>query len=86
VLAAAFVAHNILQHVAAATTTTSPGGGGRYNCEVSCNWRFQPPNTLPKQEGLRLAEASFRDNNINNINIIIIIIIICLTLFETVDD
>jgi hypothetical protein len=40
---------------------------------------------LPKQEGLRLAEASFRDNNINNINIIIIIII-CLTLFETVDD
>ena len=38
------------------------GGGGyeRYNYEVSCDWRFRPPNTLLKQEGLQLV-ASFRD-------------------------
>ena len=40
-------------------------GGGRVNYEVSCEWRFQPPNTLLKQEGLQLAEASFRDNGNN---------------------
>ena len=33
-----------------------PAGG-----EVSCYWGFLAPNTLPKQEGLQLAEASFRD-------------------------
>ena len=48
--------------------TVSPGGIEPWpNCwvvkyEVSCDWRFQPPNTLLKQEGLPLAEASFRDN------------------------
>jgi hypothetical protein len=32
------------------------------NCEVSCDWRFQPlPNNLIKQEGFQLAEASFPD-------------------------
>ena len=31
------------------------------NYDVSCDSRFQPPNTLLKQEGLQLAEASFRD-------------------------
>ena len=31
--------------------------------EVSWDWRFQPPNTLLKQEGLQLAKAScFRDD------------------------
>ena len=49
--------------------TVSPGGlshrqnvqngTGLVNCEVSRDWRFQPP--LLKQEGLQLAEASFRD-------------------------
>ena len=29
--------------------------------EVSCDWRFQHPKTLPKQEGLQLAEASLRE-------------------------
>ena len=38
-----------------------PGEGG-YNYEVSCDWRFQPPNPLLKQEGLQPAKASFRDN------------------------
>ena len=39
-----------------------PGGGGVLEYEVSCDWRFQtPPYTLRKQEGLQLAEASFRD-------------------------
>lgn len=37
------------------------GPGGFVKYEVSCGWRFQPPNTLLKQEGLQLAEASFRD-------------------------
>ena len=32
---------------------------GVVKCEVSCDWRLQPPNTLPKQEGLQLAKASF---------------------------
>ena len=35
--------------------------GGAVNCEVSRDWRFQPPNTLLKREGLQLAEASFCD-------------------------
>ena len=39
------------------------GGGGVVNWEVSRDWRFHPPNTLLKQEGLQLAEASFRDKN-----------------------
>ena len=29
--------------------------------EVSRDWRFHPPNALLKQDGLQLAEASFRD-------------------------
>ena len=43
---------------------------GVANCEVSRDWRFQPPNTLLKQEELQLrvrdpvAEASFHDKNI----------------------
>ena len=37
------------------------GEGWVINYEVSCDWRFQPPHTLLKQEGLQLAEASFRD-------------------------
>ena len=37
------------------------GPGGVVKYEVSCSWGFQPPNTLLKQEGLQLAEASFRD-------------------------
>ena len=32
-------------------------------CEVSCDWRFQPPNTLLQTKGLQLAEASFRQQN-----------------------
>ena len=40
-----------------------PGAGeGGYNYEVSCDWRFQPPNPLLKQEGLQPAKASFCDN------------------------
>ena len=30
--------------------------------EVSCDWRFEPPNTLLTQEGLQLAVASFHDH------------------------
>ena len=37
------------------------GEGGVVMYEVSCDWRFQPPNTLLKQEGLQLAVASFRE-------------------------
>ena len=42
-----------------------PAGGGRW--VVSYVWSFDigdssPLNTLPKQEGLQLAEASFRDH------------------------
>ena len=36
-------------------------GGGRGRGVVGDSWRFHPPNTLLKQEGLQLAEASFRD-------------------------
>ena len=36
-------------------------GRGGYNYEVSCDGRFQPPNTLLKQGGLQLAEVSFRE-------------------------
>ena len=36
-------------------------GEGGYNYEVSCDGRFQPPNTLLKQGGLQLAEVSFRE-------------------------
>ena len=43
-------------------TKTVEGRGGVINWEVSLDWRFQPPNTFLKQEGLRLAEASFRDD------------------------
>ena len=38
----------------------SRGGGVKY--ESSCDWRFQTPKILPKQEGFQLAEASFREN------------------------
>ena len=33
--------------------------GGVVNWEVSHDWRFQPPKTLLKQEGLQLADAAF---------------------------
>ena len=48
-----------LSHGQTAFEPASRGGIAKY--EVSCNWRFQPPNTLIKQEGLQLAEASFCD-------------------------
>ena len=44
------------------------GEGGVVTYEVSCDWRFQPPNTLLKQEGLQLAEASFRDLEETNVD------------------
>ena len=38
------------------------GGRGVVKYEVSCDWSFQPPQYLAIwQEGLQLAEASFRD-------------------------
>ena len=40
--------------------TSQPGGVVKY--ESSCDWRFQTPKILPKQEGFQLAEASFREN------------------------
>jgi hypothetical protein len=36
--------------------------GGVVKYESSCDWRFQTPKILPKQEGFQLAEASFREN------------------------
>ena len=47
---------------------------GEVKLEVSRDWRFYPPNTLLKQEGLQLAEASFRDientmNSLTKVNI-----------------
>ena len=44
------------------TACEGEAGRGGVNWEVSRDWRFQPPITLLKQEGLQLAEeASFRD-------------------------
>ena len=43
------------------TTKLLVKGAGFFYWEVSRDWRFHPPNTLLKQEGLQLAEASFRD-------------------------
>lgn len=33
------------------TASKQARGGGVLNCEVSCDWRFQPANSLLKQEG-----------------------------------
>ena len=52
-----------LSHGQTAWEPASRGGGGvvKYEAQLSFDWRFQPPNTSLKQEGLQLAEASFRD-------------------------
>ena len=38
------------------------------NYEVSFDWRFQLPNTLLEQEGLQLAETSFREHMFDHVS------------------